>query len=101
MVGAAVGLPIFLLVMLAPMLFLAGLVEVGKSSLWTLSYLELQVQECEEAARVPTPETTNMRAQPMVRTDGPHLGPSSIPCHATEPQRTREAQDFRTSSYLL
>jgi len=52
-VGALAGLPIFLLVMLAPMLFLGGLVEVFKSSTWTLAYRELQALECAEADEVP------------------------------------------------
>jgi hypothetical protein len=36
--GAVVGLPIFILVMAAPWLFLGGLIEVFKSSVWTLTY---------------------------------------------------------------
>jgi hypothetical protein len=44
-VGVVVGLPIFVLVTLAPMFFLEGLVEVFKSSTWTLTYRELRVQE--------------------------------------------------------
>ena len=52
-VGALAGLPIFLLVMLAPMLFLGGLVEVFKSSTWTLAYRELQALECAAADEVP------------------------------------------------
>jgi hypothetical protein len=44
-VGALAGLPIFLLVMLAPMLFLGGLVEIFKSSTWTLAYRELRALE--------------------------------------------------------
>jgi len=44
-VGAIVGLPIFILVMSAPMLFLSGLVEVLKSSTWTLAYRDLRALE--------------------------------------------------------
>ena len=44
-VGAIVGLPIFILVMSVPMLFLGGLVEVLKSSTWTLAYRELRALE--------------------------------------------------------
>jgi hypothetical protein len=53
-VGAVAGLPVFILVMIAPMLFLGGLVEVVKSSIWTLTYRELRALE--SAAREPAPE---------------------------------------------
>ncbi len=53
-VGAVVGLPVLILVMIAPMLFLGGLVEVVKSSLWTLAYRELRALERVE--REPAPE---------------------------------------------
>ena len=43
--GAAVGLPIFILVVAVPGLFLGGLVEVFKSSVWTLTYRELRALE--------------------------------------------------------
>jgi hypothetical protein len=52
-VGSLAGLPIFLLVMLAPMLFLGGLVEVFKSSTWTLAYRELHALECAAADELP------------------------------------------------
>ena len=52
-VGALAGLPLFLLVMLAPMIFLGGLVEVFKSSTWTLAYRELCALECAAADQVP------------------------------------------------
>jgi hypothetical protein len=38
LIGAVVGLPIFLLVVAVPSLFLGGLIEVFKSSVWTLAY---------------------------------------------------------------
>ena len=44
-VGAVVGVPIFFLVMVIPMLFLAGLIEVFKSSVWTLTYRETRATE--------------------------------------------------------
>jgi hypothetical protein len=53
-VGALAGLPVFFLVMLAPMLFVGGLVEVAKSSMWTLAYRELRALE--SAEREPAPE---------------------------------------------
>jgi hypothetical protein len=40
-----VGVPIFILVMAAPWIFLGGLMEVFKSSVWTLSYRELRALE--------------------------------------------------------
>lgn len=43
--AGAVGLPIFILVMAVPGLFLGGLAEVFKSSVWTLTYRELRALE--------------------------------------------------------
>ena len=39
--AGAAGIPIFILVVAVPLLFLGGLVEVFKSSVWTLTYREL------------------------------------------------------------
>jgi hypothetical protein len=47
-VGAVVGLPIFFLVTVAPIAFVEGLVEVFKSSTWTLAYRELCALEAAE-----------------------------------------------------
>ena len=44
-VGGLIGLPIFILVMAAPWVFLDGLMEVFKSSSWTLTYRELRALE--------------------------------------------------------
>ena len=44
-VGALIGIPIFILVVSLPWLFLSGLVEVFKSSVWTLTYRELRALE--------------------------------------------------------
>lgn len=41
-IGAVVGLPLLLLVTLAPLTLLSGLVETFKSSFWTLSYREFR-----------------------------------------------------------
>jgi hypothetical protein len=62
MIGAVFGLPLFLAVTFAPITFLSGLVEVFKSSFWTLSYREfrplestiLQPAEGPELARLDT-----------------------------------------------
>jgi hypothetical protein len=43
--GALIGIPIFALVVSVPWLFLGGLVEVFKSSVWTLTYRELRALE--------------------------------------------------------
>jgi hypothetical protein len=43
--GTLVGLPIFILVMISPILFVGGLVEIYKSSIWTLAYRELKTRE--------------------------------------------------------
>ncbi len=40
-IGLAVGLPIFLLVLIVPTLFLSGLAQVFTSSAWTLTYREI------------------------------------------------------------
>lgn len=47
--AAVIGLPIFILVMVAPLTFLGGLAEVFKSSVWTLTYRELRALEGLEA----------------------------------------------------
>jgi hypothetical protein len=48
--GIAIGLPIFLAVVILPAAFLGGLVEVFKSSAWTLAYREARQLEAVPAA---------------------------------------------------
>ena len=43
--GALVGLPIFIVVMISPILFVGGLVEIYKSSIWTIAYRDLKAME--------------------------------------------------------
>jgi len=43
--GGAVGIPIFLAVVVAPLVFLGGLREIFQSSTWTLTYRELRALE--------------------------------------------------------
>jgi len=43
--GALVGLPIFIVVMISPILFVSGLVEIYKSSMWTIAYRDLKALE--------------------------------------------------------
>jgi len=61
-VGAIVGLPIFILVMSAPMLFLSGLVEVLKSSTWTLAYRDLRALESAAPQTLPELSTAGLEA---------------------------------------
>jgi hypothetical protein len=44
-VGAIVGSPIFLLILIAPLAFIGGLKETFVSNTWTLTYRELQILE--------------------------------------------------------
>jgi hypothetical protein len=54
--GAAAGVPIFLLVMVLPLLLVGGLIEVFKSSVWTLTYRELLALESVEPEADQPPE---------------------------------------------
>jgi hypothetical protein len=65
-VGGVVGLPVFILVMLAPILFLCGLVEVYKSSMWTLAYRELHALESVELRAVPELDASGLEAAQVV-----------------------------------
>jgi hypothetical protein len=61
-VGGVVGLPIFILVMIMPLIFLSGWVEVYKSSMWTLAYRELRPAESIELRVVPEVEASSLEA---------------------------------------
>jgi hypothetical protein len=65
-VGAIVALPIFILVTIAPMLLLGGLVEVGKSGLWTLAYRELLALEHARAAQESEPGVSGLEPAPAI-----------------------------------
>jgi hypothetical protein len=56
--GAVVGVPIFMLVVSAPWVFASGLMEVFKSSTWTLTYRELRALEGVETETEIEPEIT-------------------------------------------
>ena len=58
------GLPIFILVTLAPWWCLGGLMEVFKSSAWTLTYRELRVVEDAQPDRVPAVDAASLGAAP-------------------------------------
>jgi hypothetical protein len=61
--GAMVGIPIFILIMISPMLFLGGLVQIFLSSMWTLAYRELRAKEV--AVRTPLPASPPAAVQGM------------------------------------
>jgi len=54
--AAVVGIPIFILVVAVPWLFLGGLMEVFKSNTWTLTYRELRALESMETEPEQLPE---------------------------------------------
>lgn len=64
LLAIVVGLPIFILVMLAPWWCLGGLMEVFKSSAWTLTYRELRAVEDAQPDQVPAVDATSLGAAP-------------------------------------
>ena len=60
--AGVVGVPIFILVMAAPWIFLGGLMEAFKSSVWTLSYRELRALE---SAKRPELDTSGLEVAPV------------------------------------
>lgn len=65
-IAVAVGVPIFLFVMIAPLIWLSGLREVFLSSVWTLAYRELRSAEVSEPKQVPEPRVSGLEAAPAV-----------------------------------
>ncbi len=64
--GFIVGLPLFLLVVGVPALFLGGLVETFKSTTWTLTYRELRALESLEGEPEPfEPVEPEMGVEPL------------------------------------
>jgi hypothetical protein len=65
--AAVVGLPFFILAIAIPALFLGGLVEVYRSSVWTLTYRELRGQEAlaPEPGPVPGIDAPGLEAAPL------------------------------------
>ncbi len=61
------GLPIFILVFAIPALFLGGLVEVFRSSVWTLTYRELRGLEAAEPEpeEPPEPDASGLETAPI------------------------------------
>jgi hypothetical protein len=89
--GALAGLPIFILVIVSPLLFMSGLVEIFKSCIWTQAYRDLKAMHrpvqadalqaqiapagrtLDEKSRASSPATGpsgNGRIQPQARTKG-------------------------------
>jgi len=64
LLAVIVGLPIFILVMLAPWWCLGGLMEVFRSSAWTLTYRELCAVEDAQPAQVPAVDAASLGAAP-------------------------------------
>jgi hypothetical protein len=56
LVGFLVGIPLFMLLLIIPLLFLNGLKEVFESSTWTLTYRELRALTGLKAEAVPEPD---------------------------------------------
>jgi hypothetical protein len=65
-VAVAVGVPIFLFVMAAPLIWLCGLREVFLSSVWTLTYRELRPAEASESKQVAEPRVSGLEAAPAI-----------------------------------
>jgi len=64
LLAVVVGLPILILVMLAPWSCLGGLMEVFKSSVWTLTYRELREARDAQPAQVPAVDAASAGAVP-------------------------------------
>ena len=65
--AAVVGIPIFIMVVAVPWLFLGGLMEVFKSSTWTLTYRELRALESleTEPEKLPGLDTSGLEVAPI------------------------------------
>jgi hypothetical protein len=58
--AVAMGIPVFLLTLILPLIFLGGLREVFLSSSWTLTYLELRALDAMQ--RAPAPDVPGVEA---------------------------------------
>jgi hypothetical protein len=63
-VALALGVPMFLLVLIGPLVLLGGLREVFVSSLWTLTYGELHGLESFESEPLPAVHASGLEAAP-------------------------------------
>ena len=64
-VALAVGIPLFLLVLVVPLVFLGGLREVFVSSTWTMAYRELRSVEGLEPRPLPESDASGLEAAPI------------------------------------
>jgi hypothetical protein len=64
LLAVVVWLPVFIVVTLAPWWCLGGLMEVFKSSAWTLTYRELRAVEDAQPAQVPAVDAASLGAAP-------------------------------------
>jgi hypothetical protein len=64
LIAIAVGVSIFLFVLIAPLIWLCGLREVFLSSVWTLTYRELRPAEAPEPKQIPEPRVSGLEAAP-------------------------------------
>jgi hypothetical protein len=64
LLAVVVGLPIFILVMLAPWSCLGGLMEVFKSSAWTLTYRQLSSVKDAQPAQAPAVDAASLGVAP-------------------------------------
>jgi hypothetical protein len=64
--GLAVGIPLFFLVLLGPLVFLAGLREVFLSTTWTLAYRDLRALGSPVAQSSPATDAPGLEAAPAV-----------------------------------
>jgi hypothetical protein len=62
LVALALGVPIFLLVLVGPIVLLSGLREVFVSSLWTLTYTELRCLKSSESEPMPAVGASGLEA---------------------------------------
>jgi hypothetical protein len=63
-IALAVGIALFVFVLVAPLVLLAGLREVFLSSLWTLTYHELRPAGASQPEQAPEPGTSGLEAAP-------------------------------------
>jgi hypothetical protein len=63
-VGLALGIPLFLLILVAPLVLLGGLREVFVSSLWTFTYADLQRLQGLESEPLPAAGAAGLEAAP-------------------------------------
>lgn len=57
LMGALAGLPVFIVVMISPMLFVSGFVEIYKSCIWTLAYRDLKAVKVSARESVSQPQS--------------------------------------------